>query len=403
MKAAKNRDKIPRARPAKRPVKLKKARSIARSANAAFAARLFFIFLAADVIVLFPQLRSLVEGQAADFAAWQAFWRSVWADWRGLFLFEGAVLLLTLLFGARGIRKKLRPLDEMASAASAFTADRGFDESRFQDLQSAIDRFNPAREGARLRTGDRELEGLELAVNKLIERMRESYRQQARFVSDASHELRTPIAVIQGYANLLARWGKEDEKVLSESIEAIQAESERMKRLVEQLLFLARGDAGRVQMKMERLDLSVLAREVFDESAMIDGAHKYALAAPEPVFAVGDGDSLKQVLRILVENAQKYTPEGGDIQLRAGLIEGLPALTVQDYGIGMGREDIPHVFERFYRADAARARGTGGTGLGLAIAKWIADRHGGRFEVTSREGIGTRISLCLPADAERER
>ncbi|MCL2344185.1 MAG: sensor histidine kinase, partial [Firmicutes bacterium] len=220
--------------PPYKPAKVKRARSIARSINSGFAVSLFFIFLAVNFIVLFPQLYSLATDNTVGVAgAWRDFWQNIWINFRWLFLFEAVIWLWTLFFGARGIRRKLKPVDQMASAASAFTAPGGFDESKFHDLQSAIDSFNPAREGARVRTGDKELYGLEQAVNQLIERMRESYRQQARFVSDASHELRTPIAVIQGYANMLARWGKEDEKVLTESIEAITAESDRMKRLVE--------------------------------------------------------------------------------------------------------------------------------------------------------------------------
>jgi signal transduction histidine kinase len=284
----------------------------------------------------------------------------------------------------------------MAHVTSFITGSGGFDETRWGGLQNAIENINPSREGARVRTGDKELAGLELAVNKLIERMHESYRQQARFVSDASHELRTPIAVIQGYANMLSRWGKDDEKVLSESIEAISAESERMKRLVEQLLFLARGDAGRIVLKQELIDLRELMREVYDESRMISPDHNYILAADSPVYARGDADSLKQVVRILVENAIKYTPPGLDIILKTGETDGVPTITVQDCGAGIPDEDVPHIFERFYRADGARTRGTGGTGLGLAIAKWIADKHGGWFELVSREALGTRVSLCLP-------
>ena len=385
--------------PPKKPMKSKRTRSIARSVNAGFAGRLFLIFIIIDIIILFPDLRQMyLSSSPVDFTAEQA--QAVLLNWRWLFIFEGVAWLWTLIFGSGGVRRKLRPLDEMASAASALTAAGGFDETKFHDLQSAIDSFNPAREGARVRTGDKELAPLELAVNKLIERMHQSYRQQARFVSDASHELRTPIAVIQGYANMLSRWGKEDEKVLNESIEAIQTESERMKRLVEQLLFLARGDAGRTKINMEKLDLSALMREVFDESVMIDGEHQYALLAEEPVYAQGDADMLKQLARILVENAAKYTPRGGDIKLKTGFMGEYPAMTVQDSGIGMQSGDIPHVFERFYRADEARTREGGGTGLGLAIAKWIADRHGGRFEVISREELGTRISLCLPRAGE---
>ncbi len=312
-----------------------------------------------------------------------------------LLIVEGALLLIDLLTGGREIRRKLQPLDEMAEAAQRLSR-AGLDESSFHDLEEAIARISPAAEGARLRTGNKELAGLEQAVNGLMERMRAAYRQQSRFVSDASHELRTPIAVIQGYANLLSRWGTEDEKVLTESIEAIRGEADHMQRLVEQLLFLARGDSGRTKLTVVQLDLAALMGEVLEESEMIDSQHTYCLRAPEAVPASGDVDLLKQTARILVENAVKYTPAGGAIQLRAGVRAGVPFFTVQDEGAGIPADSVPHIFERFYRADSSRTRDTGGTGLGLSIAKWIVDRHGGWLEVLSREDIGTRISVFLP-------
>ncbi len=133
---------------------------------------------------------------------------------------------------------------------------------------------------------------------------------------------------------------------------------------------------------------------------MIDNRHAYCCEADRPVPAWGDVSLLKQTARILIDNAAKYTPEGGEIVLRAFTYEGCPAFSVQDSGIGISGEALPHVFERFYRADSSRARETGGTGLGLAIAKWIVDRHGGRFVVTSREEIGTRILVRLPKPPE---
>ena len=229
----------------------------------------------------------------------------------------------------------------------------------------------------------------------MIERMRDAYKQQARFVSDASHELRTPIAVIKGYADMLDRWGKEDESILEESIAAIKTESDNMQHLVEQLLFLARGDSGRTPVEKVDFSLTDMMKEVCSESVMIDEAHTYRLDAAEDVQAYGDESLLKQTARILIENAKKYSPEGTEIVLGVKMKDGRPSFSVEDNGIGMDRESQAHIFERFYRADDSRARSSGGTGLGLAIAKWIVDRHGGRFDVVSRKDIGTRISVIL--------
>ena len=238
---------------------------------------------------------------------------------------------------------------------------------------------------------------MENAINGLLVRMQESYRQQAQFVSDASHELRTPIAVIQGYANMLARWGKDDEKVLEESIAAIQSESDYMKKLVEELLFLARGEIGRNPFEPVELSLTQLIQEVCDESAMIDSDHSWTFQKSGDVSVVADAEMIKQCARILCENARRYTPAGGAIVLKVfAQDEDWVGFQVQDEGIGIAEADAPRIFDRFYRSDPARGRGNGGTGLGLAIAKWIIDRHGGYFDVLSREGIGTRMRTVLP-------
>ena len=186
-----------------------------------------------------------------------------------------------------------------------------------------------------LHTGDRELQGLEKAVNDLMGRMRLSYQEQTRFVSDASHELRTPIAVIQGYADMLSRWGKDDPTVLEEGIAAIKSESAHMNKLIEQLLFLARGDSGRTRMTMENTDLSALVKEVHEEFGMIHPERNWRLQADTPVWAVCDYAMIKQTLRILTENAVKYTAEADTVTLRARMHKGMPALEVQDNGIGI--------------------------------------------------------------------
>ena len=234
----------------------------------------------------------------------------------------------------------------------------------------------------------------EAAINNLLTRIREANRQQARFVNDASHELRTPIAVIGGYADMLAHWGKNDEKVLNESIAAIQTETERMKHLVEQLLFLARGDSGKTQLQKESVQLASLMKEAYEESVMIDEKHVYRFQKPEEDVTVSaDPGLLKQAVRILIDNAAKYTKEGDEIILSCGSADGHPYLQVQDCGIGMAEADAQHMFERFYRAD--KARSFEGTGLGLSIAKWIVDKHHGHFEVLSRQELGTRIRIVL--------
>lgn len=320
--------------------------------------------------------------------------------WRCLtaaLLIQLLILLFEILTGSRKARKQLAPLNEITQMAKDLTDAASFDEDRFQQLEDALSRISPTGPDAALHTGDAELEGLEAAVNNLLERMRESYRQQARFVSDASHELRTPIAVIQGYANMLDRWGAEDEQILMESISAIKSESDNMKKLVEQLLFLARGDSGRTRLTMEDISLKDIIKEVFDESVMIDPDHHYHLKGGDDIRITGDLAMIKQAARILVDNAAKYTPSGADIILKFQKNEqGHSCFVVQDEGIGIAGEDIPHMFERFFRSDPARSRESGGTGLGLSIAKWIVDRHGGYFQVLSRQEIGTRITVCFP-------
>jgi signal transduction histidine kinase len=184
--------------------------------------------------------------------------------------------------------------------------------------------------------------------------------------------------------------------VLNESIAAIKSESEHMKNLVEQLLFLARGDSGSQKLTFSKLSLTDMMREVFEESEMIDKKHAWKLDAAPDVTCIGDVDMLKQTARILTDNAAKYTPEGGEIRLRAMYKDGHPCIEVQDTGMGISAQDAAHVFERFYRADPARNGASGGTGLGLSIAKWVVDQHRGYFELFSREGLGTRITVHLP-------
>lgn len=311
-------------------------------------------------------------------------------------IIELIMLLNEMIFGTSKNRRVLKPLNEIAETASRLS-DMAFDEQKFQSLEDAIAKISPVTSDERIHIGDNELQGLEEAINNLLDRMRESYRQQARFVSDASHELRTPISVIQGYANMLDRWGKNDEEVLEESIAAIKSESENMKNLVEQLLFLARGINGKTQLKIVEFSLNDMMKEVLEESKMIDRYHIYTYIDSENINVYGDISLLKQTARILIENAAKYTDKREEIILKCGKNDkNEPYFSVQDNGIGMDENDVVHIFERFFRADTARVRKNGGTGLGLSIAKWIIDSHNGYFSVLSRKEIGTRITVFLP-------
>lgn len=323
------------------------------------------------------------------------YFRQVTRLFLALLCAETLLILSDYGAGRRKAERLLAPLRRMAETAQ--TLDKTFDTRKYHDLEEAISQLDVATENTRIETGDRDLKGMEDAINGLLRRTQEAYRTQTRFVSDASHELRTPISVIRGYADMLDRWGKNDEKVRDEAITAIRKEADSMQRLVEQLLFLARGDSGRQTLEICRVDLTAIAREICEEMGMVDPGREFLMQGDGPVYAMGDSGMLKQTARILVENAVRYSPEGERITLRTYINEKKEScLSVQDNGIGMRPEDVPHIFERFYRSDRARKR-EGGTGLGLSIAKWIADAHSASFDVITREGVGTRITLCLPA------
>ena len=317
---------------------------------------------------------------------------------RVLFICQLASLVTNLFKNAGSIKKVLRPIQELAATAAKLNQVERMSPEELKALAGKLDEINATHLDRRidLPGTQKELKTLAQAINAMLDRINEAYRSQMRFVSDASHELRTPIAVIQGYANLLNRWGKDDPATRQEAIDAIRQEADSMKELVEQLLFLARGDNDSMHIEMETFDLTEVAAEVLKETGMIDQTHTFSARWEGAVPVCADVGLTKQALRILVDNSIKYTPAGGHITLSAALRDGMARLSVQDEGQGIDAGSLPHVFDRFYRTDQSRARQTGGTGLGLAIAKWIVDRHGGWFEVRSWPGVGTRMTIVLP-------
>ena len=308
-------------------------------------------------------------------------------------------LILNLFKNAGVIKKVLRPIQDLTRQTARL--NRAMSPEELRSLAGQLDEITATHLDARIPEdgAQRELKDLTQSINAMLDRVDRAYHAQARFVSDASHELRTPIAVIQGYANLLNRWGKDDPAARQEAIDAIIAEGEAMKNLVEQLLFLARGDNHTMKVKPERLDATEVAAQVLKETALVDQTHPLSADWDGSVFLAADPDLLKEALRILVDNAVKYTPEGGRITLKIRRAGESARLEVMDEGVGVAGEDLPHVFERFYRADASRARQTGGSGLGLSIAEHIARCHNGHLEVTSAPGIGSKFTLVLPLAA----
>ena len=319
-----------------------------------------------------------------------------------LLVIELLILLQWLSSSFRTIRKTLSPIAELTQATQSLNAAHmgALTPKEMERLAGKLDGINADKLDTRiaLDSTQDELKNLAEAINAMLDRINESYRAQVRFVSDASHELRTPISVIQGYANLLDRWGKDDPKTLQESIAAIKDEAANMKLIIEQLLFLARGDSNTMTLQMESFDISELAGEVYRETQLIDSGHQFTFQS-HPVFIYADEALIKQAIRILLDNAIKYTPSGGSIKISTMSKEGNANLSIQDDGIGIPSDAIPKIFDRFYRADESRARATGGTGLGLSIADWIIERHGGYMEVLSRENIGTRFTIVLPEKA----
>jgi len=306
--------------------------------------------------------------------------------------FVASGILLTVaaagLIGGLMAAAALRPIDAITRTALQIT--------RTGDL------------GRRLRMIQRKDEVGRLAAtfNEMLDRIETLFRTQQRFIADISHELRTPLTIIRGNIDLLRRMKAEttatmmDSELLADSLDTIGAETERMTRLVSDLLLLAQADAG-IVLRKEPVEIDELLREVYQQAQIIADGVTVNLGHQDHAVVVGDPDRLKQLLLNLTDNAIKYTPKGGQVHLAMDRSDGWVRLAVTDTGVGIPAEDMPHIFDRFYRVDKARSREKGGTGLGLAIAQWLAQVHGGRIEVRSEIGKGSTFTVWLP-EATRE-
>ncbi|MCX6069285.1 MAG: ATP-binding protein [Chloroflexi bacterium] len=290
-------------------------------------------------------------------------------------------VVLAALVGWTTAAAALHPLEQMTETALQIT--------HADDLSRRIPLSGPA-EG--------EVGRLIVAFNETLERLENLFETQRRFLADVSHELRTPLTTILGNLDLMRKMGQLD----AESLDAITSETQRMKRLVQDLLVLTQAESGNLPLGKEEVELDTLVLEVFQQSKVLAKDRvEVHLGQEDQARVTGDRDRLKQVLLNLMSNAIEYTPAGGSVTLGLACVGDWARVTVTDTGPGIPQDELPHIFERFYRVDRSRKRTErGGAGLGLSIAYWITRSHDGRLEVASEVGKGTTFSVWLPQSGE---
>ncbi|HCL01336.1 MAG TPA: sensor histidine kinase [Lachnoclostridium phytofermentans] len=288
------------------------------------------------------------------------------------------IVFFIILEGKKDNVKLLQPIQSMSATVNRLTVG---------NLHS--ERLNV--EGTK-----NELKDLAIVFNNMLDRLETSYERQKQFVSDASHELRTPIAVIQGYINMLSRWGSKDQEILEESIEAIKNEAKAMQDLVEKLLFLSRHDKKTLKLEKKIFNMRPIVEEMVKETKLVTANRLIEAPFLEDVNVYGDKQALKQAIRVFIDNAVKYTQDGDTIRIYCRNIRGDCMIGVEDTGIGMTRKDMDNIFNRFYRSDHVRDRKIEGHGLGLSIAKLIIMNHTGRIKVRSQYTKGTSFIVTIP-------
>ena len=309
---------------------------------------------------------------------------------RSLLLVGGAVLLLTLLAGWIIIRRDLRPLERIARTADAIAEG---DLDRRSEV--AHDRSEVGRLGSAF---DAMLDRIQAAFDAqraALDAKARSEDRLRRFVADASHELRTPITALRGYADLYRAGGLAEGAAMEQAMRRIGTESKRMGALVEDLLLLARLDEGR-PIRQDRVDLSTLASDAVADARAIQPDRPIAADLRDGLLVRGDEDRLRQVVGNLFTNVRVHTPSSAPVEVRLGAENGHAVLDVIDHGPGIPPEHAERVFDRFYRADPGRSRDRGGSGLGLAIAASVVEAHGGSVSHRPTPGGGATFTVTLP-------
>jgi two-component system OmpR family sensor kinase len=305
------------------------------------------------------------------------------ATMRRFLLILSAVLPVALLLAGGGgwllARRALMPVDRMAEAARRIS------------VENLTERLSDPGKGD-------ELSRLARTLNQMLDRLESSFLQVRQFSADASHELQTPLTILKGEMEVALRMERspgEYRRILESGLEEI----DRISRLVDGLLLLSRAEAGALKMDWKNVELSLLLEEVYEQGKVPADARGVTLSLGDrvPLSIVGDKGHLRRALLNLVDNGIKYTPAGGRVTLSLERNEGWACLSVEDTGIGISEEDRARIFERFYRSPEALSIG-GGHGLGLCIARSIAETHGGKIEIESTPGQGSRFTILVPLD-----
>jgi heavy metal sensor kinase len=293
------------------------------------------------------------------------------------------VLLIAATAGGYWISKRaLDPVDEISRAAQRISIENLADRLHVPD------------------TGD-QLQRLTETLNQMFSRLEASVRRIKQFTADASHELRAPIALIRTTAEVAAQRRDRQANEYLEALDDILEESERTSQVVDSLMLLARADAGKEVLERGLVDASSISRAAAEQGeklARIRGLHFSSSIPDVPTWVHADAEALRRALLILIDNAAKFTPEGGTVRIDLSSNDGFARFSVSDTGIGIGPTDLPHIFDRFWRADKARSRSQGGAGLGLSIAKWIAETNAGSISVESEIGKGSVFYLHVPLE-----
>ncbi len=282
-------------------------------------------------------------------------------------------IILAALMGSYISNVMLKPIRKIKETAKRISVE---------DLSQRIEIDGP----------DDEIKELSVTFNSMIDRLEESFEQQSRFVSDASHELRTPISVINGYANLINRWGKDDPEILQEAVNNILEETDHMSVMIKNLLFLAKSDQNRNHVQKQPMSINEAVYDIAKDLSVTDERIEVITEVCDKELIIsGDPDLIKQMLWIYTENAVKYSGDKKVITYKVYTEGDYACVSVKDNGCGISEEDIQHIFDRFYRADKSRNKEIPGNGLGLSIASWIINTHNGKVEVKSVVGQGTEF------------